>query len=82
MKTKQTGQINLFDGGKQNWEKTDSFKSKVDEMKKELRDKYSLTLLKERNWIKRLLIKFRLMIEIRKRIEELSSLKNLHIINH
>ena len=82
MKTNLAGQINLIDGGKENWEKTNEFKSKVNEIKKELADKYSQTLLNEKNWLKRLLIKFRIMIEMRKRIEQLSSFKNLHLINN
>lgn len=82
MKTKQTVPINLVEGGKENWQKTNEFNSRVNAIKKELTDKYSLTLLNERNWVKRLLIKIRLHIEISKRIDELSSLRNLHIINH
>jgi hypothetical protein len=82
MKTNQTGQTNLIDGGKENWEKTNEFKSKVAEIKKELEDKYSLTLLNERNWLRRLLIQVRFMVEMRKRIEQISSFKNLHMVNH
>ncbi len=82
MKTKHTRQINLIEGGGEKLEQTSEFQKKVDDIKKELTDKYSLTILNEKNWIKRLLIKIRLRIEIRKKIEELISLKNLYIINH
>ena len=78
---KHTKPFNLIDGGKERLEQTSEFQNKVDEIRKELSEKYSLTILNEKNWIKRLLIKIRLRIEIRKRIKELSSFKNLHFIN-
>ena len=82
MKTKQAQPINLIEGGRKRLENTSEFKRKVEEIKKELTGKYSLAILKEKNWIKRLFIKIKLQVEIRKRIEALSSLKNLHIVSH
>ncbi|MBA4057030.1 MAG: hypothetical protein C0490_20110 [Marivirga sp.] len=79
MKTKRAGQSNLIEGGRDRLENTNEFRSKVEEIKKDVRDKYSLTLLNERNWTKRLLIFIRREIEIRRRVAELSSLKNLHL---
>ncbi len=82
MKAKQPGKTNLIEGGKENLENTNEFKKKVEEIKKEVTDKYSPNLLNEKNWIKRILIIVRRDIEIRKRISELSSLKNLHNAHH
>ncbi len=79
MKIKTTRPINLIDEGKDNWESTDEFNKKVDEIKRELSDKYSLVLSTEKNWFKRLFIKIRLWLELKKRIDELSSWKNLHV---
>jgi hypothetical protein len=81
MKTKPTELFNLIEGGRANLENTSEFIKKVDEIKKEVTDKYSLTMVNEKNWVKRILIKIKLQIEIRKRVRELSSLKNLHIVN-
>lgn len=72
----------MVEGGRDNWEETNEFKRKVEEMNKELTDKYSLTLFNEKNWAKRILTIVRREIEIRKRIAELSSLKNLHATHH
>jgi len=71
----------LIEGGRANLENTSEFIKKVDEIKKEVTDKYSLTMVNEKNRVKRILIKIKLQIEIRKRVRELSSLKNLHIVN-
>ena len=79
MKAKRAGQSNLIEGGKERLENTNEFKSKVEEIKKDVRDKYSLTILNEKNWTRRMLIVIRREIEIRKKIAELSSLKNLHL---
>ena len=76
MKTK--GQNNLIDEGKANWERTDEFTRKVNEIRRELSEKYSLVLLAEKNWFKRLQIKIRRWHEMKKKIDELSSWKNLH----
>jgi hypothetical protein len=79
MKTKRAGQSNLIEGGKERLENTTEFKRKVEEIKRDVRDKYSLTLLNEKNWTRRIFIIIRREIEIRRRIAELSSLKNLHL---
>lgn len=78
MKSRQIKPVNLVEGGKEEWETTDEYRAKVNKIIKDVTDKYSPTLLNENNWVKRLLIKVRLKVEIRKRIQELSSLKNLH----
>ena len=54
---KHARQINLIEGGRENLEQTSEFRNKVDEIRKELSEKYSLTILNEKNWIKRLLIR-------------------------
>jgi hypothetical protein len=79
MKIKATPKFNLVVEGKDNWENTDEFNKKVDKIKRELLDKYSLVLSTEKNWFMRLFIKSRLWLEVKKRIDELSSWKNLHV---
>lgn len=73
--------FNLIEGGRDEFERTNEFVNKVAEIKKDVAEKYSLTISNERNWLRRLFIKIKLEIEIRKRIQALSSLKNLHAIN-
>ena len=63
-------------------ENTNEFKRKVEEINREVSDNYSPALLDEKNWAKRILIIVRRQIEIRRRIAELSSLRNLHITHH
>lgn len=79
MKTRQTNLINLFDGGKDEWEQTEEYRNKSNKIVKEVTDKYSTRLSSERNWLKRLLIKIKLKREIQKQINALSSIKNLHV---
>jgi len=78
MKAKQSKHMNLFEGGKNEWEETDEYKEKVSKIIEEVTDRYSAILLSERNWIKRFLIKLRRKNEIGRKINELSSSKNLH----
>lgn len=78
MKTKQPKPVSLIECGKDEWESTNEYRIKVDRIVKEVTDKYSEALLNERNWFKRLLIKVRIELETRKRINGLSSMKNLH----
>jgi hypothetical protein len=70
--------LNLVEGGRENLENTSEFKKKADEINKEVTAKYSLVLSSERNWVKRLLLIVRREMEKSKRIDRLSSLKNLH----
>ena len=79
MNSKRQEPTNLIEGGRERLESTDEFRRKVQEIIKEVRDKYSLTLLNEKNWLKRIIIVVRRGNEIRKRISEVSSSKNLHI---
>jgi len=65
-------------GGRANWEKTSEFQNKKDAIIKALTDQYALSISNEKHWIKRLLLKIRLRIETRRKLEELSSLRNLH----
>jgi hypothetical protein len=78
MKTTYAKDIHLIKGGKANWENTREFRDKKTVIIKEFTDKYALTISNEKNWMNRLLLKIRLRIEIWRKIEELSSLKNLH----
>ena len=78
MKSNQIKPVNLVEGGKDEWEATSEYRVKINKIIKEVTDKYSPALVNENNWVKKLLIKIRLKIKIRKKIQELSSLKNLH----
>jgi hypothetical protein len=78
MKIKTKRQTSLIDEGKDNWERTDEFNKKVNEIRQGLLDKYKPLLLSEKNWFKRLIIKIRIWFEMKKRIDELSSWRNLH----
>jgi hypothetical protein len=79
MKTRTSGKSNLINEGKANWESTDEFTEKVNEIKRELSEKYSPILLAEENWFRRLQIRVRQWCEMNKKIDELSSWKNLHL---
>jgi len=79
MKTKRSERSNLIEGGKESFENTNEFRSKVEQIEKDVRDQYSLTLSHEKNWAKRILIAIKREIEIRRRIAALTSLKNLHV---
>lgn len=79
MEIKGRYKLELFEGGKEEFEKTKDFIGKSEAIKTALIEKYSIILSNEKNWLRRLLIKVKLKIEIRKRIQALSSLKNLHL---
>ena len=79
MKTKRVGQSNIIEGGRGCLENTIEFKRKVAVIKKDVQYEYSISLLNERNWVRRIFIVIRREIETRRRIAELSSLKNLHL---
>jgi hypothetical protein len=82
METSDPDKFKLIDGGRDEFERTHEFMNKVAEIRKDVTDKYSPILFNERNWLGRLFIKVKIEIEIRKRIQALSSLKNLHAINY
>ena len=82
MKTSKPANFELFEGGRDEFERTSEFMNKVEEIRKDLTDKYSQKLSNERNWVRRFIIKIKLEIEIRKSVRALSSLKNLHAINN
>ncbi len=82
METSKPDKFKLIEGGRDEFERTSEFINKVEEIRKELTDKYSQKLSNERNWVRRFIVKVKLEIEIKKRIRALSSLKNLHVINH
>ena len=80
MKSTPRKPMNLREGGMDAWEETDEYKEKIATITKEVRDKYSTMLAMEKSWIKRLILKLKESKEIRRRISELSSLRNLHAI--
>jgi hypothetical protein len=82
MQTRKKEKFKLFEGGRDEFERTAEFMNKVAEIRKEVTDKYSQKLSNKRSWVTRFFTKVRLEIEIRKRIQALSSLKNLHVINN
>ncbi|MEJ1240497.1 hypothetical protein WBG78_20305 [Chryseolinea sp. T2] len=73
---------NLIFGGKGIWERTAEFNRKADEIKKEVMIQYKPMLSSETNLFKRTMIHIRIWMEIRKRINELSSTRNLHFAGH
>ncbi len=78
MKIKTTGKNSLFEEGKANWESTDDFNRKINDIRRDLSEKYSPLILAEKNWFMRLLIKICRWRDMKEKIDELSSLKNLH----
>lgn len=70
--------LNLTEGGRREWESTAGYAESVRKIVTEVKEKYSPTLMNEKNWRKRILISFRRWTEIKKRINELSSQRNLH----
>ena len=80
MKSKHTRRINLTEWGKDEWEMTAEYRAKVGKITHEITDKYSVILGNERNWFKKLLIRLRCEMEIRKEVDKLSSMKNLHAL--
>ena len=79
MKTKVSIKSNLIDEGKANWESTDEYNKKVREISRELSEKYIPILSAEKNWFRRLIIRIRFWREKTRKINELSSWKNLHL---
>lgn len=79
MKSKRVVQSNIIEGGRGRLENAIEFKRKVAVIKKNVQDEYSITLLNERNWVRRIFIIIRREVETRRRMAELSSLKNLHL---
>ncbi len=80
MRPKTEKQNNLFDRGQEAWERTDEFKKRVNKVREELHDKYQALIDNERNWFKRQVIKIKFLIELKKRTNEISSMKNLHLM--
>jgi len=81
METSNPDKFKLIEGGRDEFERTNEFRNKVEEIRKDVMAKYFPILSTERNWLGRLFIKTKIEIEIRKRIEALTSLKNLHVVN-
>ncbi len=79
MNKKMAEKTRIIADGRERFESTPEFASKVAEIKKNVKDRYSLILMSERSWIKRLMIRIKLNIEIERRIAELSSYRNLHL---
>ena len=79
METRGRYKFELFEGGRDEFETTKEFSDKTEAIRKAVREKYSIILLNERNWFRRLLITLKLKMEIRKRVQALSSCKNLHL---
>ena len=82
MEASNPDKFKLIEGGRDEFERTNEFRNKIEEVRKDVTDKYLPILSSERNWLGRLFIKIKIEIEIRKRIQALSSPKNLHVVNH
>jgi hypothetical protein len=81
METRRWNKFNLIEGGRDEFEGTNEFMKRIAEIKKEVTAEFFLTIAHEGNWLRRLVIKIKIENEIRKRINILSSLKNLHAIS-
>ncbi|GEM_PF-2657867 len=64
--------------GRERWKQTSDYQRKVAEIKEEVIGEYTLLLLSERNWLRRLIFKVNRSMEIRRRIAKLDSGKNLY----
>ena len=71
----------LYDGGLERWEETDDYRKRVSQIVKEATETYEVQIRQEANLFRRLWLRFRLFMEIRKKVGELSSPRNLHL-NH
>jgi hypothetical protein len=78
MKTNTNRQASIFEGGKESWERTSEFRRKVTQLKKQLQDDYEPELSGEKNWFKLMIIKTRIWLDIRRKISEMKSGRNLH----
>lgn len=78
MEPDQTNNPKLVEDGMKAFEETQQFRLKVTDIKLEVKEKYALILSSESNWLKRLVIKLRMQIEIGRRVSQLSSGRNLH----
>ena len=78
MKTNESNQLNLREGGKEEFEATDEFARRASEIRKQITEKYAPLLLEQRSWLRRLVTKLKRENEIRKQTQQLSSWKNLH----
>lgn len=72
---------NLTEDGRFEWERTAEYAIRVRKIIKEGREKYSPMLLNEKNRFKKMLIRFRRWDEIRRRVNEISSDRNLHAVS-
>jgi hypothetical protein len=82
METSNPDKLKLIERGRDEFERTNEFRNKVEEIRKDVTAKYLPTLSNEANWLGRLFIKVKIVIEKGKRIRALSSPKNLHAVNH
>tara|TARA_R110000823_G_scaffold207484_1_gene338069 strand:+ start:221 stop:472 length:252 start_codon:yes stop_codon:yes gene_type:complete len=78
MKTNTKRQASIFEGGKESWERTAEFRKNVYQLKKQLQEKYEPAFSSEKNWFNRLILKTRVWLEIRSKISEMKSGRNLH----
>lgn len=81
MKTNKSDNLNLREGGKEEFESTIEFVRQANEIRKQVTDKYAPLLLQQGSWLRRFFIRLKRENEIRKRIQQLSSWKNLHTKN-
>ncbi|MCI0617912.1 hypothetical protein L0244_33485 [bacterium] len=69
----------LVSWGKERWESTAEFINRVAAIKQEVKEEYAGWLEIEKNLLKKLWIQILILVEIRRRIERISSHKNLHL---
>jgi hypothetical protein len=71
--------LKLVSSGKEKWESTTEFIDKVAVIKKEVWEKHAGVLFRGKNPFKKIWIQILILVEIRRRIERISSHKNLHL---
>ena len=69
----------LIEDGKDCFEKTNEFQRKKEQIRTDMTMNYEPLLAAAKNWAGRMMTLIRRELEIRRRISELSSFKNLHL---
>jgi uncharacterized protein (DUF1015 family) len=76
MKTKTT---NIIADGKRLFEKTKGVLAKTEQIRMEISKKYEPLISGERSYLKKLFLRIKMEVEIRRKLKEISSPRNLHV---
>lgn len=78
MKHNTKQKVSIFEGGKENWERSAEFRKRIHQLKRQIQDKHEPDFSSENNWFKRLILQTRIWLEMRRKISEMKSGRNLH----